>query len=52
MVPVRQRQVFVRAHLEQARGRALELVRLVAVGREIERSRLGRGEATSFTALS
>ena len=53
VVAVRQREIFLRAHLDQARGGALELVRLVAVGREIERGRLrGSAEATSFTALS
>ena len=40
---VRQRQIGLRAHLDQARGRALELLRLETVVGAIERVRLGRG---------
>ena len=50
---VRQRQILLRAHLDQARGGALELVRLIALGGEIERVRARpAADATSFTALS
>ena len=49
---VRQRQIGLRAHLDQARGGALELVRLEAVAGAVERVGLGGGRGESLTALS
>ena len=40
---MRLREVGLRAHLDQARGRALELLLLEALGAEIERIRLRCG---------
>jgi len=45
-------EIAVGTHSRSGASRSLELVRLISVGRQIQRLRLGVGEATSFTPLS
>src|SRR6266446_8215064 len=43
LVAMRQRQIGFRTHLDQPRRGSLELIRLIAVGGDIQRQRIGLG---------